>query len=96
MANNETSSSPLESDPNGLAALVLLVVGAAVAAFHLAVSSSEARSIADGIGALITLAGILVARVKAWAPNTVRALTPANVGPAGELPAVPVPPAAGG
>ena len=79
----------VNKDPNGVAAAVAVIVMAIAGAFNLGVDDETAGGIGAGVAALISVASIIWARTKAWAPDTVAALDPTTVGDAGELPEVP-------
>ena len=79
----------LERDPNGVAAAVVVVVTAAAAALHVTVDDAAVQMWATVAAGVVDLVAVVVARLKAWAPDTVRALNANNVGKIGELPSVP-------
>lgn len=83
------SNGLMERDPNGVAAAFVVLITAVAAVFGATVDSTVADAIAVAVAAVLNLGAVFAARRKAWAPDTVRALTPATVGAAGELPAVP-------
>jgi uncharacterized protein (DUF697 family) len=79
----------MDKDPNGLAAAVAAVVMALAAIFGWQVDNDGAAAIGAAVAGVVSLGAILVARRKAWAPDTVAALGPDTVLEPGELPAAP-------
>lgn len=79
----------MERDPNGVAAALVVLITAVGGALGVTVDVDNAETYAVAAAGVLNVVAVLFARSKAWAPDTVRALTPSTVGEAGELPAPP-------
>lgn len=79
----------MDKDPTGVAAAVAVIVMSLAALFNWQIDDGTAGQIGMVAAGIITLGGILAARRKAWAPDTVAALGPDTVGPPGVLPEPP-------
>jgi len=80
----------MEKDPNGVAAAIVVIVTAIAAVFGVSVDS-EAVQVSAGVAAgALNLIAVLLARRKAWAPDTVRALPADFKTDASGMPPVPL------
>jgi hypothetical protein len=79
----------IEKDPNGVAAAVSVLVFVIAGAVGVTVDEGTVDAAAGLVAALVSAASIVVARMKAWAPDTVAALRPDDISAEPVLPAVP-------
>jgi hypothetical protein len=79
----------MERDPNGIAAAVTALVVLIAGVVDVSVDEEVVAQVGFGIAGVVSIAAIIVARLKAWAPDSVRALKPGDVPDVASLPPVP-------
>jgi len=79
----------LNKDPNGLTAAVIVVIAGVATILGVTIDADDAATYAGLATGALSVVGVLIARRKTWAPDTVAALGPDTVGEPGVLPDTP-------